>query len=94
MFEVTGQLAGKRRTVVWDDGQLNGDAAVVEEVRLLVASGRPLALTPTGPMVTAALDPPAVACRTIAEVFDTGTVQVDGDMPVPEPADLPDGAIP
>jgi hypothetical protein len=94
MFEVTGQLAGRRRTVRWNNGTLDGDALAVGEVELLGAAGQQLAVTETGPSVTAALDPAAVALRTIVEVFEPGTVTVAGDAPQLEIPAIPEGAIP
>jgi hypothetical protein len=93
MFEVTGTLAGRRRTVQWDAGELDGDPTAIEEVRLLIGTGRQLPLTATGPSVAAALDPPAAALRTIVEAFAPGSVTVRGDVPDLEIPALPDDAI-
>ena len=93
-----GVLRGRPVSVDWLDPpgvRLAGDSEAIVEVDDVVARRVDVSPTPTGPFMTAALDPPHVGLVTIASVLDQDTeTLVSGDVPNVPGLDVPEGATP
>lgn len=92
-FTIRGWLDDHETELVWEDGELWGDARAIVEVDALVGVGATVWATPTGPHYRAALEPADVALLTIREAFDHVEAE-EGDVPEVELEELPEGAIP
>ena len=92
-FVATGQLTGSSRiaSVQWEDGRLSGDAGAVALALLLATTADPVG-PPEGPYTERDhLQDPLSAIMLIRDLFQPGTVSVEGDIPT-RPA-IPEGAI-
>lgn len=92
MFTLTGRRRddGRQVDLVWRDGVIVGNGELELDLQTLIDDARELDLTPTGPIVKAALTPADVALRTIGELVRID--ELEGDVPELD-YDVPDGAI-
>jgi hypothetical protein len=91
-FTITGLLDGRVAQLGWEDGLLFGDLDAIVRMRALVAHGEMIPLTPTGPVIRAALTPGWIAHATAARIFDR-VLEVESDVEWPD-LGPPPGAIP
>jgi hypothetical protein len=88
-FTVSGRLrlTGETVSVTWDDGELEGDPVAVADIRFLVDRDATVGATVTGPFHGATLDPPDGwwVLATVREAFESGGVQIEGELPGPPP---------
>jgi hypothetical protein len=92
-FVITGVLDGRVMTLGWEDGYLFGDVEAEAEMLLVVRDGEMIPLTPTGPVIRAALTPGWVAEATaVVRVFDH-VLELESDVEWPDLGPSP-GAIP
>lgn len=85
-FLVSGRRLGRTVRVRWQDGELDGDEAVILAAELAVADGAPVGLEPVGPFHRPGLEPAWRALLTIRAALDRSDVAVvnDGeDLDVP-----------
>lgn len=95
MFTLTGPIenGGVPYAVTWNDGDVTGDALLVDEVDRLVGIGELIPRTPTGPFVPATVDDDVGAFITLGALFYSFTVE--GDTPdLPPVPDTPEDAVP
>jgi hypothetical protein len=77
---VTGRIDGEPVWATWEDGQIYGDARLVDLARSHVDAGKEIPLTEDGPFVKAALDDAWSFTTTMSVLVDEPVVSGD-DLP-------------
>jgi hypothetical protein len=77
---VTGTLEGEAVWATWENGAVYGDERLLVAVREHLATGAPIAIAETGPLVQAGIDDPWSFTVTLSALVDEPTVSGD-DLP-------------
>jgi hypothetical protein len=77
---VTGKLDGEPVWATWEDDELYGDERLLAAVRGHLATGEPVAITGSGPLVQARIDDPWSFTVTVSALVDDPVVSGD-DLP-------------
>jgi hypothetical protein len=77
---VTGTLDGEGVWATWEDGTLYGDERLLAAVREHVATGAPIALADSGPLIEARIDDPWSFTVTVSALVTDPLVSGD-DLP-------------
>lgn len=77
---VTGMLQGEAVWATWEDGAIYGDERLLAAVREHLATGAPIAIAETGPLVRAGIDDPWSFTVTLSALVDEPVIGGD-DLP-------------
>jgi hypothetical protein len=96
-WTITLHYWGARQEVTWEDGELTGaDVDFIDLIKMQaeVMEGQPVGLIPTGPFTTTdhLSDSLSAFCLIQSMVPPENFLGASGD--IPEPPELPEGAIP
>ncbi|MBO0682663.1 MAG: hypothetical protein J2P45_05860 [Candidatus Dormibacteraeota bacterium] len=84
---------GRTGEVTWRNGAyIDGDGWLLQELAERAQQGGSIALTPTGRSIEANVRDPQAAVAMVSEVLIAESFTADFDLP--EPPELPEGAIP
>lgn len=80
MVTITTTRDGEARTIVWDDGELAGDEAVLGLIEAKETAGVEVRITPVGPVMVVTRNE---VRSIIVALEEYGPTEVDGDLPDP-----------